>query len=344
MSSERRVESRSTRPRRGRRGPEPPPAPPVGAPGPAFAGDPSPDQRVSDFLAERFGSRVRDLRLIPLSGDASTRRYYRLIDGDDHSVISLNPEPFHAEQLPFIVIRNLMAGWGLPVLQEDLGDLSLQEALKEASPSRREELYRQALDQLVVLQREAARAPQRAICFQIAFDFEKLSWEMHFFWKHFLEGYRRCDLSVEDRASMADGFHRLCTEISSWPRVLTHRDFHSRNLMSYGDALYWIDFQDARMGPAHYDLASLLRDSYVELDEEFVADHPAQPEGAGHVRLPGNGEGKSRLSALHPAHAGARAAQPRAVSGAVRTPARPGQASRGTAVDEFHGSNEKYSG
>jgi hypothetical protein len=95
---------------------------------------------------------------------------------------------------------------------------------------------------------------------------------MHFFWKHFLEGYRRCDLSVEDRASMADGFHRLCAEISSWPRVLTHRDFHSRNLMSYGDALYWIDFQDARMGPAHYDLASLLRDSYVELDEEFVAD------------------------------------------------------------------------
>ena len=183
------------------------------------------------------------------------------------------------------MIRNLMAGWGLPVpeiravdggrgilLQEDLGDLSLQEALKEASPSRREELYRQALDQLVVLQREAARAPQRAICFQIAFDFEKLSWEMHFFWKHFLEGYRRCDLSVEDRASMADGFHRLCAEISSGPRVLTHRDFHSRNLMSYGDALYWIDFQDARMGPAHYDLASLLRDSYVELDEEFVAD------------------------------------------------------------------------
>ena len=51
-----------------------------------------------------------------------------------------------------------------------------------------------------------------------------------------------------------------------------HRDFHSRNLMSHQDALYWIDFQDARMGPAHYDLASLLRDSYVELDEEFVAD------------------------------------------------------------------------
>ena len=77
---------------------------------------------------------------------------------------------------------------------------------------------------------------------------------------------------MEDRASVADGFHRLSAEIASWPRVLTHRDFHSRNLMSHRDQLYWIDFQDARMGPATYDLASLLRDSYVDLDEDFVAE------------------------------------------------------------------------
>jgi len=96
---------------------------------------------------------------------------------------------------------------------------------------------------------------------------------MHFFWKHFLEGYRRCDLSVEDRAMLADGFHRLCAEISSWPRVLTHRDFHSRNLMSRADALYWIDFQDARMGPAHYDLASLRRWNSI-----------ARSHGDGHCR------------------------------------------------------------
>ena len=100
MSSERRTESRSTRPRRGRRAPERPPAPPVVPAGAAFPGDPSPDQRVSDFVAERYGSRVKDLRVIALSGDASTRRYYRLIDGDEHSVISLNPEPFDPEHRP----------------------------------------------------------------------------------------------------------------------------------------------------------------------------------------------------------------------------------------------------
>ena len=41
--------------------------------------------------------------------------------------------------------------------------------------------------------------------------------------------------------------------------------------MKTGGRLHWIDFQDARLGPATYDLASLLRDSYVELDEDFVA-------------------------------------------------------------------------
>jgi aminoglycoside/choline kinase family phosphotransferase len=53
---------------------------------------------------------------------------------------------------------------------------------------------------------------------------------------------------------------------------LCHRDFHSRNLMRHRGVLYWIDFQDARMGPATYDLASLLRDSYVDLSPEFVAE------------------------------------------------------------------------
>jgi aminoglycoside/choline kinase family phosphotransferase len=238
---------------------------------------------VLDFLAERYGSGAIPT-LVPLSGDASTRRYYRVEDGDTSYIVCVYPEPFDPATLPFLVVRSLMAGWGLPVpevvavdgprgvtMQEDLGDLTLQEAMKDVGPTEQVELYRQALDQLVVLQRESVRAPQRAACFQIAFDFEKLSWELHFFWKHFLEGYRHVDPSVEDRAALADGFHRLCSEISSWPRVLTHRDFHSRNLMSHKGQLYWIDFQDARMGPATYDLASLLRDSYVEMSEDFVA-------------------------------------------------------------------------
>ena len=117
--------------------------------------------------------------------------------------------------------------------------------------------------------RESARGPQSAECFRIAFDIEKLSWELHYFHKHFLEGLRGCDLGVEDRATLSEAFHQLSAEIASWPRVLCHRDYHSRNLMLHGGRLHWIDFQDARMGPATYDLASMLRDAYVDLPEEL---------------------------------------------------------------------------
>jgi N-acetylmuramate 1-kinase len=289
QQAERRREARSDRPRTGRRRPEraaasafgEPPPPPR----PVVISERDAGERVRAFLKGRFGAAAQRLTLSPLAGDASTRRYYRLLQDGRDAVIAVYPEPIEPEHHPFVDVRQLLAGWGIPVpeilaidgprgvlLLEDLGDLTLQEQLKTVGEDTRTELYRQALDHLVRLQGESLRGPHRAACFQIAFDFEKLSWELHFFWKNFLEGYRKTDLSVEDRVSLAEGFHRLCAEIASWPRVLTHRDFHSRNLMWHKDQLFWIDFQDARMGPSTYDLASLLRDSYVELPEEMVEE------------------------------------------------------------------------
>ncbi len=222
------------------------------------------------------------MRVAALSGDASTRRYFRVAGGGCHYVLALYPEPFAAERLTFLTIHALLRDYGLPVpgivevdgargivLQEDLGDLTLQEALRGCSAAGLAEHYREAVDELVLLQCEAARGPQQAECFRIAFDIEKLSWELHYFLKHFLEGHRGCELSVEDRSTLAEAFHLLSQEIASWPRVLCHRDYHSRNLMQHGGRLYWIDFQDARMGPATYDLASLLRDAYVDVPEEL---------------------------------------------------------------------------
>ena len=59
----------------------------------------------------------------------------------------------------------------------------------------------------------------------------------------------------------------MASELANEPRVLCHRDYHSRNLMVHGGSLHIIDFQDARMGPDTYDLASLLRDSYVDITD-----------------------------------------------------------------------------
>src|SRR4030095_5077750 len=60
--------------------------------------------------------------------------------------------------------------------------------------------------------------------------------------------------------------------LPSQPQVFVHRDYHSRNLMVDGSRIGIIDFQDALMGPATYDLASLLKDAYIELDEAVVED------------------------------------------------------------------------
>ncbi|HEY6547045.1 MAG TPA: phosphotransferase [Vicinamibacteria bacterium] len=240
---------------------------------------------LREHLEERYGRPGASWPVHPLSGDASTRRYFRLQLAQGHAVAALYPEPFDPEKMPFLEVQTLLEGYGVPVprviasdparglvVLEDLGDLTLQERLRDASPSDRLGLYREALVQLARFQAESARGPQRASCFQVAFDIEKLSWELHYFLKHFVEALRGGDLTAEDRATLGEAIHRLCAEIAEWPRVLCHRDFHSRNLMSHRDQLYWIDFQDARLGPATYDLASLLRDSYVDLEEEFVAE------------------------------------------------------------------------
>jgi aminoglycoside/choline kinase family phosphotransferase len=212
------------------------------------------------------------------------RRYFRVRPPGESFVLAVYPEPFDPERAPFFVVHALFEAWGLPVprvhgvdgprgiaLLEDLGDSTLQERLRSAGAAQALDLYREALSSLRRLQRAAESSHGRGVCFEVAFDVEKLTWELHYFEKHFLEGWRGRDLSAEDRATLAEGFHRLASEIAGWPRVLCHRDYHSRNLMWHAGRLRWIDYQDARMGPVTYDLASLLRDSYVHLEEQTVA-------------------------------------------------------------------------
>jgi N-acetylmuramate 1-kinase len=242
------------------------------------------NEQVLAYLADRQ-PQLASAELVALSGDASTRRYFRLRGAAGSYVLALYPEPFAADELSYVSVRSLFQSYGLPVpatvdmdgargvvLQEDLGDLTLQEALRGAGDAARDELYREAVDQLAQLQLRAAQGAQKSACFRIAFDIEKLSWELHYFQKHFLEGLRAAELTVEDRAVLSEAFHQLSQEIASWPRVLCHRDYHSRNLMPHAEKLYWIDFQDARMGPTSYDLASLLRDAYVDIPEALQED------------------------------------------------------------------------
>ena len=72
-------------------------------------------------------------------------------------------------------------------------------------------------------------------------------------------------LGKDEERVLLSSYENICKNISREERVLSHRDFHSRNLMFYKKSFFVIDFQDARMGVPQYDLVSLLDDCYYEV-------------------------------------------------------------------------------
>jgi aminoglycoside/choline kinase family phosphotransferase len=129
---------------------------------------------------------------------------------------------------------------------------------------------------LLVLQHPASVAPRAScVAFGLAFDVEKLMWELDFFLTHMIGQLCEQALTPRDEASLRGQFWRISATLAQQPRVLSHRDYHSRNLMVQEDRLRLIDFQDARLGPCQYDLASLLYDAYVllpaDLRDELLA-------------------------------------------------------------------------
>ena len=147
----------------------------------------------------------------------------------------------------------------------------LQAHLGVASRAEHAALYRQAVGLIATLQQRGRELASDAYPpYGIAFDVEKLTWELEFFVKHYVVAYRGASLSEATREALRREWAGIVDELAGEPRVLCHRDYHSRNLMLHQGSLYIIDFQDARMGPDTYDLASLLRDSYVDLTPSQV--------------------------------------------------------------------------
>jgi aminoglycoside/choline kinase family phosphotransferase len=225
------------------------------------------------------------VRVVPLTGDASTRQYFRILRPDNPSVVlAVYDTPFKYDELPFVNVCRLFTSIPLPIpaiaghaddlgilIQEDLGDVTLQAHLGVTQPIEHDALYKQAVELVFRMQRRGVELEaDEFIPYRIAFDRDKLMWELNFFGKHFLEAYRGVAVAPATRAALEEEWLVIADELAGEPRVLCHRDYHSRNLMLHERRLYIIDFQDARMGPDTYDLASLLRDSYVDLSEERV--------------------------------------------------------------------------
>jgi len=225
--------------------------------------------------------------LAKLTGDAGTRTYYRSSLDSESVVIMDRGEAYGVSSDPFIVLTKYLKKQGIPVpeilsfhnqqgvlLLEDLGDITLQHLVLKNSESVYQ-LYPKVLNLLVNLHTNceidytAGPAPR--------FDFEKLRWEMDFFLAHFVEGHKRFSADSSQRSIIDSFLNYLCNFLDQeLPMVFTHRDFHARNLMVLNDSVRLIDYQDARSGLPEYDLASILRDAYVQLPENYIESFLAE--------------------------------------------------------------------
>lgn len=224
-----------------------------------------------------------DFSVIQLAGDASARRYYRVIN-DEKTWVLMCWEPFKADQYPFITVQKHFAASGVQVpeivgigeklgvlLLEDLGDLTLERKFWESSQQEASEgFYLKTMDELIKIHDGATSSPVVSSASVTRFDTEKFLWEMNYAKEHLLNGLLKLNLSPEVASDLQSAFQDFCTILANEPTVICHRDFHSRNVMLKRDKVIIIDFQDARLGPAQYDLVSLFKDSYVDMNDEFA--------------------------------------------------------------------------
>jgi len=265
-----------------------------------------------------WGGVPDDLDVLKLRGDASTRSYYRVTSAtaapSSLIVMRLPADALKSDELsgaatpqelPFLNVQRHLRRLGIAVpdvlvsdlrrgvvLLEDLGDETFEARLLRSTRDEWVQLYRQAIELMVHMHQKAAARDADCIAYDRSFDRTLLRWELEHFREWGLEA-QGLALSAADQQVFAAAADALVDEILSLPQGFVHRDYQSRNLMwtprrKGGGGLVVIDFQDALMGPAVYDLVALLCDSYVDLTEaeqrELVA-YAAQLRGVPQAAL-----------------------------------------------------------
>lgn len=215
-----------------------------------------------------------------LAGDASARRYVRVYDQSGSYILMIFPTDEQAMAENFLAIRHLFESYEIFVpklighdfalgyiLLEDLGDLTLERRFWENQEKHRSiPFYVKAIDQIIKIHHIPINKDDLTPCFQMQFDTEKLLWEMNYMFKNLIVDFFKIEIKDEFKKQLVNDFTSICSHLSSLPQVVCHRDYHSRNIMLHKNETFIIDFQDARLGPCQYDIVSLLRDSYVQIE------------------------------------------------------------------------------
>jgi aminoglycoside/choline kinase family phosphotransferase len=236
--------------------------------------------QLQQWLASVSTPVVRPESVRPASSDASFRRYFRVDGADGATYIAMDAPPPQEDVRPFIHVADLFGRSGVSVpqvLAQDaergfllLSDLGSTTYLHQLNSDSAHQLYLDAIDALVLIQAQSTPGvlPE--------YDRALLLRELMLFPDWYVAKHLGVTMTVAQSADLQKMFDLLLANNLSQGQVFVHRDYHSRNLMvlppgNPGNPGI-LDFQDAVFGPITYDLVSLLRDAYIQWDEEMVLD------------------------------------------------------------------------
>ena len=212
------------------------------------------------------------------AADADFRRYFRAQFPDGSTRIVMDAPPEKMDTDPYVKVREVFAIVNVPqiiardreqgfMLLEDLGKITLLAALEhDERPLVRRHLLLEAVDTLVELQ----QGSQPGVLPE--YDEALLRRELSLFPEWYCAQELGKPLNFAQRQLWDEGCQRLLAAILPQSKVYVHRDFIVRNLMLTPGKPGVLDFQDAVYGPISYDLVSLLRDAFIEWEEDFVLD------------------------------------------------------------------------
>jgi N-acetylmuramate 1-kinase len=249
----------------------------------------SPVSPTSDARLEQLTSWLDALALVdtasrrPASSDASFRRYFRydvhstLRDKLGDTLVAMDAPPARENVPAFIHVAGLLqeAGVNVPaIVARDvdngyllLSDLGTTTYLQRLTIDNAAFMYSDAVDTLIKFQLHSQ--PGVLPEFDRAFVLR----EMNLFPEWFVSKHLGVTMDAAQQQQLDTVFEAITANVLAQQQVFMHRDFHSRNLMFMErDNPGVLDFQDAVYGPVTYDLASLLRDAYIQWDEEVVLD------------------------------------------------------------------------
>lgn len=215
------------------------------------------------------------IRVEPLAGDGSTRNFFRVSWPGKTCILLSDPEWIFSKdyashqahlakcKIPVPQFFSVDAGVGALVM-EDMGDELLQFQIQKAPASRMQWLG-EAVKLLARLHGTSFPVPRELPVSERRFDEAKYFQELSYTQEHLAEKFLgEAPLAETEKRALA----AFCRRIEGiGPTVFSHRDYHTRNLLLRQDRLFLIDFQDARLGPPHYDLASILFDAYVPVSD-----------------------------------------------------------------------------